>query len=663
MYSPSSKITLVELNVYDSWVPLVSGYLQAYSHTFPELKERFTFDLCPMNYRLPPEKILEQLVEREADIYGFSCYVWNMGLVKTLLPELLTRRPGAIVVLGGPQVMGHAHDYIAPHWENVLVCNGEGEKTFASLLHILAEGSRDFSAVRGVSFYRDGEIVTTEKEERFANLDDIPSPYLTGIFDNVTYVSMIETNRGCPFHCGFCVWGAATNDRVYQFSEERVFEEISWLAKKKVQTIIIADANWGMLQRDVRFSEHIADCRKRYNFPAGVRYNSAKNSPGRVKEISKAFASAGMLCAQPVSIQTLDETSLKLIERTNINQKDYETLQSELKALGVASFVELIWPLPGETLDSYKKGISALCRAKTQNITIYSQVLLHNSPLYEKQKELNLVTRRDENPTGEVNVVEETAQVDYQDYLDGISLRNAITALWNARALRAVSQYLDAARDVPYAELFSLFVEFCRNGGGGHFAEYSEHTFDRTKRSDIFLPGKLAHIIWGSHRDEFTDELHTFVSSQPWWDDWKVQFLFEIDLLNKPFLYNNLGFSLPQYDFKYVKVLSEEPNGCIVEIGEELLHLLKEIEDIPSQDVEGSSVFFIDHKREQFTFDEKRHPDANGAYCSGIIQNCNRILPFWRPLNAAHVSESPVLATEELSGSNEESPERAFQIF
>ncbi len=68
---------------------------------------------------------------------------------------------------------------------------------------------------------------------------------------------------GCPYHCGFCYWGAATNDRVYRFDEQRVRDEITWLASHDVMCLYIADANWGMLSRDVDLSQHIADCARK----------------------------------------------------------------------------------------------------------------------------------------------------------------------------------------------------------------------------------------------------------------------------------------------------------------------------------------------------------------------------------------------------------------
>ena len=51
-----------------------------------------------------------------------------------------------------------------------------------------------------------GMFLKPKKKE--TNLDDVPSPYVTGIFDhflnNKDYMPLIQTNRGCPFSCIFC---------------------------------------------------------------------------------------------------------------------------------------------------------------------------------------------------------------------------------------------------------------------------------------------------------------------------------------------------------------------------------------------------------------------------------------------------------------------------
>ena len=78
--------------------------------------------------------ILKDLEKQNSLVYAFSCYMWNMGLVSYLLESLLESRKKSFFILGGPQVGGNARRYIKSHHENVVICNGEGERTFYHFL-------------------------------------------------------------------------------------------------------------------------------------------------------------------------------------------------------------------------------------------------------------------------------------------------------------------------------------------------------------------------------------------------------------------------------------------------------------------------------------------------------------------------------------------------
>ena len=115
----------------------------------------------------------------------------------------------------------------------------------------------------GIYFRKPGGGVThTADRERISDLDIIPSPFLTGLFDAYADVPgtavTIETNRGCPYGCTFCDWGSATLSRIRKFDLQRVFDEIEWCAKTHMQGIGPADSNFGIFERDVGIAERVA---------------------------------------------------------------------------------------------------------------------------------------------------------------------------------------------------------------------------------------------------------------------------------------------------------------------------------------------------------------------------------------------------------------------
>src|SRR5690348_12578989 len=195
--------------------------MEAVCRKDPDLPAGLEFEKLSFAVGKPSTEILCALLESNADVYAFSCYVWNSGKVRRLLAELLEKRPESFFVLGGPQVMHRAAEYAPREHGKVFICNGEGERTFDGLLRQFLSPSPDYESVRGISFYRDGVLVTTPPEPRIEDLSGIPSPFLEGILEKGRYSWILfETNRGCPFRCTYCNWGSgATGANVYKYND------------------------------------------------------------------------------------------------------------------------------------------------------------------------------------------------------------------------------------------------------------------------------------------------------------------------------------------------------------------------------------------------------------------------------------------------------------
>jgi len=455
-------VTTVELSVFERITPLVSGYLEAYASTDPVVSGQFRFDKYTTSIKTPLETVAEALLAKDSDVFAFSTYVWNIGLVRKLLVLLRQARPDVHIVLGGPQVMHHGLRYLDPSDERMVVCNGEGEATFTEYLHELTRPEPDLTTVAGLTMYRDGKLVTTPERARIKDLETIPSPFLSGLISDEYSISIIETNRGCPYHCGFCFWGAATNDRVYRFDEERVRDELTWMARNGTLFLYIADANWGMLARDVEFSEHIASLTREYRLPNVVYFSSAKNKPHAVTKITGIFQEAGLVASQPVSMQTLEPTSLKIIARDNIKLDAFGSVQDDLRDRGLSSFIELIWPLPGETLETFQQGIGTLCERDAHTIISYSHLLLNNTPIYHNRDKLKLVTRPAGGEVAEAQIVIGTEQVTPDEFVEGMRYFYAVHAVHNTRSLRATAKYLTGKGITTFPALFAAMVEIGR---------------------------------------------------------------------------------------------------------------------------------------------------------------------------------------------------------
>ncbi|MEO0973792.1 MAG: cobalamin-dependent protein, partial [Pseudomonadota bacterium] len=281
---------LVHLNVLQSVTPLTGAYLKSVAMLEPELARDWQIDLYSAHLSTPASQIITALVNAKPDLVGFSVYTWNVRLVQRLLPALRAVLPPTTrFMLGGVEVMNLGQQYVQSEWaQQVVVSNGEGEYAFRDYLLQLGQAQPDLSQVKGLSFWGDGGWVTNAPQPRIRSLDEIPSPYLNGVLDLTDVdTALLETNRGCPYRCEFCYWGGAVGAKVNRFEEDRILEEIEYIGRAGARTIYIADANFGMLPRDITFAEHLVRTKEKYRHPDHVSFSTAKNSPDRVEQVAK----------------------------------------------------------------------------------------------------------------------------------------------------------------------------------------------------------------------------------------------------------------------------------------------------------------------------------------------------------------------------------------
>ena len=391
------KIGLVQINNSFSgqnYLPYSIALLQTYVQKFAVEPQRYEF-LTPLYKRVRIADAVEAM--KHADLVGFSTYVWNGRISLEIARRLKQLKPGIVIVFGGPHVPDQPEAFLRAHPQIDLAVHNEGERTFLKLLEAWPDREA-WSGLAGVSMVRaDGSFVRNPNVDRVRDLDEIPSPFLEGAFDSIikanpgeSWIGLWETNRGCPFRCTFCDWGSATAGKVTKFGEERLFREVDWFAEKKIEYIFCCDANFGIQKRDVDIANYVADVKKSTGYPVALSVQNTKNATERAYLTQKILSDAGLNKGVALSMQSVDMPTLEAIKRDNISLNTYMELQRRFTKDKVETYSDLILGLPGETYESFVRGVDQLMengqhnRIQFNNLSILPNAEM-GDPAYQKK--------------------------------------------------------------------------------------------------------------------------------------------------------------------------------------------------------------------------------------------------------------------------------------
>ena len=394
MFMKPLKIFLCDLT-YDTVTlsteafPLNIGYIASYT------KMQFNEDVKITLFKYI-EKLEAALETSVPDIIAFSNYTWNRRISKEFSKIFLEKNPNGLVVWGGPNFPVDYPSQIKffkkfPEIDIYVPIEGEigfsnivKKALTAQLKNTLREKVLNDSIPSCITKLNNGKLEFASSDNRIKTLDDIPSPYLTGILDEYfdgRLAPMIQTNRGCPFSCTFCVDGSDSVNQVNQFTTKRVDDELNYISnriKKTTHSLLISDLNFGMYSKDVEICTSIQKIQNKFGFPSFVKVTSGKNRPDK---ISQAIKKLGDTTSMTLSVQSLNKQVLSNIKRQNISSEKLISLGPSIKQQGLDTVSEIILGLPGETYETHIQTIRDILRANIDEVYIYTLMLLDGSEL------------------------------------------------------------------------------------------------------------------------------------------------------------------------------------------------------------------------------------------------------------------------------------------
>lgn len=438
--------------VSQQYIPLALHYLRGYALADPGVAGRAQIEIFEPEKVRSLDALLPALREQQPDVVGMSCYVWNHAWVIEAAREIKRALPRCRVVLGGPELATGAAEALRANESVDVIVRGEGEQTFRELVRAWLD-ERALDEVPGLAFRRGAEVLETARREPMEDLDQIPSPYLSGSIDcgRERRYLMLETYRGCPFKCSYCYYPKDYGQRIHCFSLERVEREIAHIFARGAAGLFLMDPTFNVpLKRARRVLEIIA----RHNNGAVGDLTTEL----RVDLIDEGFmellAAAGFRNIE-IGLQAADPRVLRAADRKQSLEK-IERNTRELKRRGFHVVMQLIYGLPHDTLAGFVGSLDFSLRAGADRVEAYRLQLLPGTPLDEQKDALRLTYER----AAPHNVLA-TPTMPADDFTRARALTASVDLLHNEGAARHTLTWLAARRQRGRARLLEDLSAWC----------------------------------------------------------------------------------------------------------------------------------------------------------------------------------------------------------
>ncbi len=407
----------------------------------------------------------QKIIDEKPQVVAFSCYIWN--ITKTVeICRKIKKSADCKIVLGGPEVAYRPKDVLSKFDFIDFVLSGEGEWTFPDFLDNM---NGELSLVSGLSYRKNDEIVTIPEKEYTGTP---PSPFADEFFENLNgRISYIETSRGCPYRCAFCLSGRCSPLRFFDI--DRVKEDIIKLANSGIRTVKFVDRTFNANTK--RANEILLFIKENYGkeIPKNVCFHF--EIAGDILKESTLEILSSMPCGSvqlEIGMQSFNEETLKAINRKTDTKKLIENIKKLISFNNMHIHIDLIAGLTGEDLESFKNSFNIGYSLRAHMLQMGFLKLLYGAEMREN-KEKYPCTFNSEPPY----------EVTSTPCLSGDEIKmlknceDAVDRLYNSGRFLFTLEYLTDEIGISPFDLFNDFGNSV-NGNKMPLCEYAENLFN-----------------------------------------------------------------------------------------------------------------------------------------------------------------------------------------
>lgn len=351
------KVLFLALNAKYSHTSLAIRYLEAACRC--SIEDTVVLSSLELTINNHIYDIVNQVYDEGPDILAISSYIWNIEIVKTILPLIKQVLPNIIIIIGGPEASYESSQLMHRYPMIDFICRGEGEDSMPQLLQLIIKHSLELNLInlkltqnpiRGIA-YRDpnnAELIHESQAVTVSDINTIPFPYesetMEDLQDRIIYY---ESSRGCPYSCKYCLSCATKGVRYRNLNT--VLRELEFFVSHNVRQVKFVDRTFNADKAHyLPILEFIAkqNCRTNFHFEIVAHRIDAE-----LIEIMRHMPQGRVQFE--IGIQSTNRQTLKTISRADTWAQLSNNIRSLMQFHNTHVHVDLIVGLPYEDLETF----------------------------------------------------------------------------------------------------------------------------------------------------------------------------------------------------------------------------------------------------------------------------------------------------------------------
>ena len=335
-----------------------------------------------------PVDIVEQLLARRPEIIGFSVYIWNVTEITQVIEQLKRVAPQTTVIVGGPEV-SFADDLPALAQLADFVVTGPGEISFRELCDDLLQRR---------------PLASKVIHGKAAGLESLQLPYAWYTEEDLrNRLIYVEASRGCPFKCEFCLSSLDKTAKPFELS--RFLAAMDDLYRRGARNFKFIDRTFNLkISSSVAILEFFLE---RMDEDLYLHFEVIPDYlPQKLRQVLTLFPPGSLQFE--VGVQTFDPVIQQTISRRQDNDKTCANLRWLREHTGAHIHADLIFGLPGDSLENFADSFDRLVALRPQEIQLGILKRLRGAPLNRHNHDYELRY----NPSAPYNILS-TRDIDF----------------------------------------------------------------------------------------------------------------------------------------------------------------------------------------------------------------------------------------------------------